>query len=147
MASHYPEKVEVFRGILRTGERLRREMRQLFEGSGLTPRGYRVLSRIPDGGTTLKGLSEAVGMEPANLSVMIEKLVREKLVLREPSVEDRRSVLIRPTALGRRRWKAMEGPYRATVERLVSGLNGAERERLLALLGRVAQPVETEEKG
>ena len=87
---------------------------------------------------TLKDLAEALGIAPSNLTVIVERSVARKLIVREPSEDDRRSRHLRLTASGRallnKAWKVAQQMESALLEQF----SPAERAMLFELLGRVA---------
>jgi DNA-binding MarR family transcriptional regulator len=106
---------------------------------GLRQVDFTILTLIesnPD--VTLKTLSDALGIAPSNLTVIVERSVSKKLIVREPSEDDRRSRFLRLTPSGRallnKAWKIAQGMEKAVLEHF----SPAERAMLFELLGRVA---------
>lgn len=87
---------------------------------------------------TLKNLSDALGIAPSNLTVIVERSVAKKLIVREPSEDDRRSRYLRLTPSGRalltKAWKIAQRMEAAVLQHF----SPAERAILFELLGRVA---------
>ena len=69
----------------------------LTETQGNTVIAVRQLCEYKPEGVTLKKLAETVGVTPAAASVMVELLVKKKILKRTRSKNDRRAVLIRLT--------------------------------------------------
>src|SRR5262252_7041036 len=62
------------------------------------------LEHLPDGTRpAIRELKSAFGLPPTTLSAVLDRLERRRLIKRSPNPGDRRSTLILPTALGRRR--------------------------------------------
>ena len=53
---------------------------------------------IASGGTTARVLSDRLGIGPSAITPLVDKLVAQKLVTREPDASDRRVHWIRPTS-------------------------------------------------
>src|SRR5687767_6495583 len=69
---------------------------------GLRPVDFTILVLIGSNvDVTLKKLADALGIAVPNLTVIIERSVRRKLIVRVPSDEDRRSRYLRLTASGK----------------------------------------------
>jgi DNA-binding MarR family transcriptional regulator len=87
---------------------------------------------------TLKSLAESLGIAPSNLTVIVERGVARKLIVREPSEDDRRSRYLRLTPSGRallkKAWQVAQHMESAMLEQFSPG----ERAMLFELLGRVA---------
>jgi DNA-binding MarR family transcriptional regulator len=69
----------------------------LTETQGNTVIATRQLCEESPGGVTLKKLAETMGVTPAAASVMVDLLVKKKMLKRTKSKSDRRAVLIRLT--------------------------------------------------
>ena len=87
---------------------------------------------------TLKNLAESLGIAPSNLTVIVERSVARKLIVREPSENDRRSRHLRLTPSGRallkKAWQVAQHMESVMLEQFSPG----ERAMLFELLGRVA---------
>ena len=129
--------IDVYRSILRTSRRLRREMQGLFDAYGLTGSQFGILRRIPPEGITLTQLAQTAMVDPGNTSGIVDRLVREGWVERTRSDEDRRVVRITLSEKGQRVLHDLEPRHRAAVQEIMSGLSEEET----ALLGRLLEKI------
>lgn len=129
--------VDVYRSLIWTSRRLRRELRSLFEEYGLTGSQFAILTRIPDEGTTLTQLAQTAWVDPGNTSGIVERLVREGWVSRTRSEEDRRVVIITLSDKGRRVLDGLKPKYRSAVQELMAGLSREESAELARLLEKI----------
>lgn len=95
-----PETVARLRlGVLRLSRRLRQNA-----AAGVTPSQLAVLSTLDRHGPMGVGdLAAHEGIQPPSASRMVDNLLEAGLVSREASAADRRAVVVRLTAKGRRR--------------------------------------------
>jgi DNA-binding MarR family transcriptional regulator len=84
-------------------------------------------------------LSEAMGIDRNNVSVIVDRLEQRGLVARSPGVEDRRARQLVLTPRGKALWRRFRPNIRAANERVLSALKPAERERFLDMLVRLVQ--------
>ena len=82
-----------------------------------------------------------------NVTGITDLLEREGLVERVPDPDDRRAILVRLTAAGRRSFAAMAAEHERWIVELTAGVDGAERRRLHALLGELKASVRAREPG
>ena len=120
--------------------RLLRTLRREDDGVGLSAPRLSALSVIAFGGPlSLAELAAAEQVRPPTMSRIVDHLVEDGLVTREPAPGDRRSVRISATEEGRRLMEAgRERRVRALVRRLVA-LAASERRGLargVGVLGR-----------
>lgn len=108
--------------------------------SGLVQLEYAVLVFIDDWpGIHQRTLSEAMGIDRNNVSVIVDRLEQRGLVARSPGVEDRRARQLILTPRGKALWRRFRPNIRAANERVLSALKPAERERFLDMLVRLVQ--------
>ena len=98
------------------------------------------LDRAPEG-LTMGELSSRLMVSNGNVTGLTDALVREGLVSREPEPEDRRSLRIRLTEIGKRSFDAMTPTHEQWIDRMMAGLSRAEMAHLLELLGKLKQSV------
>ena len=90
--------------LSRATHQLTQRLRTILEEEGLTLGQWRVLQLLSDG--TSHGMSDAADyamLPPPSLTKAVDQLVSAKLIDRRADPQDRRRVLIRLTARGRRR--------------------------------------------
>jgi len=139
--------LEVYRSLLRTSRRLRREMRPLFEAFGLTGSQYAVLSRIPPGGITLTQLAGIAWVDPGNTSGIVDRLAREGWVDRTRSEEDRRVVRITLSEKGKKALAELEPKHREAVRSLFAALSKEETAELGRLLAKLSSGLPASDDG
>lgn len=117
----------------------RRTRRQLRETFGITLPRFDLLAqlhRAPEG-LTMGELSRRMMVSNGNVTGLTERLVREGLVERRPSPQDRRVQLVRLTPAGERALVAMLPVHHAWVQEVFAVLDRQEMRTLLALLDKV----------
>ena len=107
------------------------------ETLGLTYSQAKLLWRLDVGDTpSLKELAKRCGVDPSNLSGVVDQLAERRLVLSRPAAHDKRVRVIRLTAEGvrlRRRLVAYMSQNPA-----IHGLSPKRQEKLLEILREVA---------
>ena len=86
---------------------------------------------------TMTELSRRLMVTNGNLTALIERLVRERLVIRNTSPSDRRTQIVRLSPAGKRALEAMTPAHESWIESMFSGLSHVERTRLYELLGKL----------
>ena len=96
-----PHKDNVGRLIYRTSLALRKYAENLLKPYELTTEQLFLLKNATmEEGLTQKQLSEIVGKQPANITRILDRLEKKKLIRRIPNPEDRRSALVLLTQEG-----------------------------------------------
>jgi len=90
-------------------------------------------------GSTVRELSDALGLRQPNTSAALRVLVARGLVERHAGVEDRRTVRIAPTELGRTEHAALASGWAGAVADAIERLAPAERERLESAADALAE--------
>ncbi|MEP6507164.1 MAG: MarR family transcriptional regulator [Gemmatimonadales bacterium] len=91
---------------------------------------------------TMSELSRRLMVTNGNLTALIERLVQEGLVSRDPSPDDRRTQIVRLTASGKRAFDAMTPEHQHWIDDLFNGLSTVERRQLFELLGKLRSSVQ-----
>lgn len=99
-------------------------------------------SRESDPHLTMSELSRRLMVTNGNLTALIERLVQEGLVSRDPSPDDRRTQIVRLTASGKRAFDAMTPEHQRWIDDLFNGLTTVERGQLFELLGKLRSSVQ-----
>ncbi|MBV9956492.1 MAG: MarR family transcriptional regulator [Pseudolabrys sp.] len=98
------------------------------------------LERKTDG-MTMTELSRFLMVSNGNVTGIIDRLVVDKMVAREPAADDRRAIVVRLTPKGSRAFAAMANEHKGWVDSLLSNYNAAEIELLIrhldGLSGRI----------
>lgn len=94
------------------------------------------LERHP-AGLRMNALSRYLMVTGGNVTGLTDQLADEGYVERVPDPDDRRSMIVRLTPAGRRRFLAMAAEHEAWVVELFDGLPARDKETLYGLLGRL----------
>jgi DNA-binding MarR family transcriptional regulator len=98
------------------------------------------LERKPDG-MTMTELSRFLMVSNGNVTGIIDRLVADKLVVRQAPANDRRAIIVRLTPRGLKDFTAMAKAHQGWVDNLLSDYNAAEAETLVhhldGLSGRI----------
>lgn len=118
-----------------------------FAGSDLTFEDYKTLHALmvqpyPTEATPAQ-LAEVSRVTRAAMTSRLERLVESGLVTREIDPHDRRRVVVRPTAAGRKAWDSHIHEGLARDQQLLSALSDRELAQLNALLRKVVLSFET----
>jgi DNA-binding MarR family transcriptional regulator len=87
-------------------------------------------------GLTLGELSQRMMVSNGNVTSIVEALVGQGMLDRKPSPLDRRAQVVSLTADGRRVFRQMAAAHENWLAETFAGLNSAEEEQLMALLGK-----------
>lgn len=101
------------------------------------------LDRAPDG-LRMGEISAGTLTTNGNVTWLVAALESEGFVKRRPSPDDRRAVVVRLTAAGRRHFATMADVHEALIARLFDGLSAVERRTMHSLLGTVKQHLRLE---
>jgi len=85
-------------------------------------------------GITMTELSRMLIVSNGNVTGIIDRLVADRLVARQPSPEDRRSVLVRLTPKGRSLFATVARAHQGWIDQLLADFDAAEAEVLIAHL-------------
>jgi len=115
---------------------IRRRLRQRF-GISLPRFDYLAqLHRHPDG-LRMNALSRYLMVSGGNVTGLTDELAKEGLVARDDDPDDRRSVRVRLTPLGRRAFERMAREHEGWVVSFFAGLDGEHKQALYESLGRL----------
>ncbi|MCU1309812.1 MAG: MarR family transcriptional regulator [Candidatus Angelobacter sp.] len=99
-----------------------------------------------ESGLTMGELSRRLMVTNGNLTGLTERLVKEKLVSRSASPNDRRTQVVRLTANGKRALQEMAAGHRRWIQSLFAGLDEKEISELYRLIGRLKDSVQSVSK-
>ena len=85
-------------------------------------------------------LQRRLSMGSSTLTGALDRMVKQELVVREPSETDRRSFQVRPAKWPARRRNKVLGTLAETEDEIYGDLSAAERDTLLSLLHRLLEP-------
>ena len=131
------QRLRLWIRILRTARAIEAEVRERLRTQfGVTLPQFDVmaaLERRPDG-MTMTELSRFLMVSNGNVTGIVDRLVNDKLIIRTPGAEDRRSFLVRLTPKGLRDFNAMAKAHEGWVDELLSEFNAAEADVLIGHL-------------
>jgi DNA-binding MarR family transcriptional regulator len=103
------------------------------------------LERHPDG-LTMGELSRRMMVTGGNITTIVDQLEKEKLVMRQVGVHDRRSFTVKLTKAGRDAFADMAVAHEAWVADLFSGLSENQQSQLYTLLGTLKKNLQKQEE-
>lgn len=110
-----------------------------FAAFDLTPLQFAVLMKLQAAGPLSQNhLGRLTAMDPNTAQGVILRLLRRRLVMRQPSPEDRRRKLLSLTEAGAALAGRLKKEGRAISEATLKPLTARERRQFLALLARLA---------
>ncbi len=131
------------RRIVRATELFGREIRQT---TGVTPAQFRVLQIISEQGyATAKAISLRMRVSQGTITSLVDKLVRDGLVVREKSNQDRRQINITLTDKGSQILAEAPDPLQQRFVRKFNAMEDWEQAMLVASLERVAAMLDADE--
>jgi DNA-binding MarR family transcriptional regulator len=138
---------EAYLSLWRTYDRLKTIEDQLFSKWQITPQQYNVLRLLeashPAPIPTLSLSSRLVSKAP-DITRIIDKLEASQWIERTRSTEDRRAVLVKLTATGRKLLREIAEPLKDSHVAQLGHMSRKELEQLCDLLRKVRQPHEPE---
>ncbi|KAA5539070.1 MarR family transcriptional regulator [Roseiconus nitratireducens] len=142
MLSHEDQIVAAIRQIIRA---IDLHSRRLVNGHGMTGPQLAVLQEVLRiGPTPPSTLARAVHLSQATVTGILQRLERRELIIRQPSPDDGRSVLISISPAGRAMLECSPSLLQDRFRDNLSGLADWERLQILATLQRVAHLMEAE---
>jgi DNA-binding MarR family transcriptional regulator len=105
--------------------------------TGIKPRHVAALTALRGGALTQQALGEAVHTDAAQLVGLLNELEAAELVSRRRDPNDRRRHIVEVSALGAARLADAENCVAQTEERLLAGLDTADRANLYRLLAQI----------
>ena len=103
------------------------------------------LERHPDG-LSMGELSRRMMVTGGNITTIVDQLEKEKLVLREVGVNDRRSFTVKLTQAGKDAFTDMAIAHEAWVADLFEGLSVSQQTELYNLLGSMKKNLQKQEE-
>ena len=95
------------------------------------------LARKPDG-ITMTQLSRMLIVSNGNVTGIVDRLVADRLVARQPAPNDRRSFLVRLTPKGQAQFAAVARAHEQWIDRILSEFGGEEAEAMIQYLDGLA---------
>ena len=133
----YVPEQQAYLNLIRTAEVLGQKMADLMSGYGISGKQYNVLRAIRRGGAeglSMSQISEQMIDPRADVTRLLDRLVRDGLVDRQPDEADRRVVRSYLTDAGAKLLGTIDAPLLETHRAQFAPLSEAEVEQLTALL-------------
>jgi len=117
-----------------------RDLNRALAEFGLRSRHYTVLVLAASGdGLAQRRLAELLGLDPSAVVAIVDDLVRDDLVRRDPHPEDRRTRLVTATDVGRARLAEVNGAVVGIDDALINGMDADEQRIVMTFLARAAR--------
>lgn len=133
----YVPEQQAYLNLIRTAEVLGQRVSDLMSGHGISGKQYNVLRAIRrggKGGLSISQISEQMTDPRADVTRLLDRLVRDGLVDRQPDEADRRVVRTYLTEAGANLLQSLDEPLLATHKDQFGHLSKAEIEQLTDLL-------------
>ncbi|MBO0751590.1 MAG: MarR family transcriptional regulator [Bradyrhizobiaceae bacterium] len=114
---------------------IRRRLRDSFD---ITLPRFDLMAQLDktQGGMKLGELSQRLMVSNGNITGLVDRLLAQGLLDRQPAPNDRRAQLVKLTPEGRRSFRAMAAAHEAWIAEIFRDLTPGERDTLMRLLGR-----------
>jgi len=131
-----------------TAAKAQKKADEFFRAHGLTDVQFNVMMLLlnqsgESGGLTQVELSRMMLVNRANVTTLIDRMEKAKLVTRVPDPEDRRYNIVKITAHGEKLFRKAAAVYHDKVRSIVSGLRESEQRELAALLTRLRARIDS----
>ncbi len=133
---------EALLNIYYTASCFRKKATEFFKQFSLTDVQFNVMMLLAhqsgtEGGLSQTQLSDMMLVNRANITSLIDRMEKAKLVVRTDAETDRRSNIIKMTARGRRLFTTVEPMYAKQVKEIMSRIGVTEQKRLISSLEKV----------
>jgi len=138
----YVPEQQAYLNLIRTAEVLSQRVADLMSGYGISGKQYNVLRSLRrggDGGLSISQISEQMTDPRADVTRLLDRLVRDGLVDRQPDKADRRVVRAYLTQAGSQLLEAIDEPLLATHHEQFARLSRPEIEQLTMLLKKARE--------
>ena len=124
---------DILVALLLVQNRMERRSEVFFQPFKITSAQFNILELLArnEGRMNQLDLVDRLLVGKSSISIVLNRMVRDKLVKREPHPKDRRQVVLALTARGNNLWKKISPRYDAAVERLFSVLPITRRQQFL----------------
>lgn len=139
MKNDVDEVIEAIVYLYTEGRRVTKELARRADLTGPQLTVVKMLEQIGD--LSLSELSDRIRAQNSTVTGIIDRMVRENLVVRERSKEDRRVVYIRLTPKGRKLAQEINVEPMEIFRSALADLSASEVRELVKILGKVAKKV------
>jgi DNA-binding MarR family transcriptional regulator len=114
---------------------IRRRLRDNFE---ITLPRFDLMAQLDKApaGMKLGELSQRLMVSNGNITGLVDRLVTQGLLDRQPAPNDRRTQLVKLTAEGRRSFRTMANAHESWIADILGDLSASDQETLMRLLGK-----------
>ncbi len=129
-----------------TASQLKKRACELLQSFGLTDVQFNLMMLLQhqsgsEGGLSQVQLSDMMLVNSANISSLIDRMEKAKLVVRTAKPFDRRCKIIRLTTQGRRLLDKIEPLYAAEIRKIMSVLKETEQKKLVKMLEKIRKSI------
>ena len=133
---------EAVLNIYYTAAQLKKEAAEFFRPFGLTDVQFNVMMLLTHQSGAEEGLSQAqlsnmMLVNRANITSLIDRMERAKLVVRTSAPDDRRFNIVKLTANGKKLLAEVEPLYAKLVRKIMTALKEAEQKRMIGTLEKI----------
>jgi MarR family transcriptional regulator, negative regulator of the multidrug operon emrRAB len=135
-----PSAVKACIALARTGSDLLTGFETMLSKHGFSQGRFltlMVMNREPESTFCPSELAVKVGVTRATMTGLLDGLHADKMIVREPHLEDRRKISVRLTVHGRQALNQMLPDYYQRTSKVMAGLDEDERRQLASLLDKV----------
>ncbi|GCE50105.1 MarR family transcriptional regulator [Thermosporothrix hazakensis] len=137
------KELDIYQQLVRAYVLLDDSDSRFFSDYGLSPRQFWTLSHLDEKeGHSMIDLSRLILTDKSNMTGIIDRLEKIKLVKRQPMVQDRRVTLITLTPKGKKLRDEIEQQHRLRIRELIGVLPPERQGFFLECLETIAQHVE-----
>lgn len=140
-----PEQ-QAYLHLMRTAQSLGADLTVLFEGAGLSGKQYNVLRslrRAGEAGAIVSDIARQMTDRSADVTRLVDRLVRDGLASRAHDEADRRVVRVRLSEKGAAVLQALDAPLLETHRRQLGHMTPEELAQLVALLRKARREPDT----
>jgi DNA-binding MarR family transcriptional regulator len=136
--------------LLRAARPIEAELRRRLDREfGVTLPKFDVMAALArrEGGMTMTEVSRFLMVSNGNVTGLVDRLVKEGLVVRIANQEDRRATFVRLTRKGLRLFETMAAAHERWVNEILAGFDDEKSEAMIGLLDALRAETHTGEQG
>ncbi len=135
--------VRLWLRLLSCAMAIEKDVQRRFAAQGATLARFDVLAALDrqDDGMTMGALSRALLVSNGNVTQLVQKLAKDRLVHIAPSPVDRRASIVRLTARGRADFAGLAAAHHDWIDALLAGVDAGTRETLYHALGELKRSI------
>ena len=137
-----PSAMEAFLHLLRTSTDVYETIGRMLAGHAISKGRFMVLvllNRDPDRPVSPADLADGSNVTRATMTGLIDTLERDGFVRRENAPEDRRMMLVRITARGRKFVEGILPEFFRAIAAIMGRLSAGDRRTLVGLMGKIQE--------